>query len=139
MPLSSNLNTREQDKFTTNSNDETCVRTCGEAVPSGLANEGKITIVTITDASWTRLVATPLLARRAAAIQATDGEGNDSPANILLNYALAVSPATPPVGTKGSLITAGSEKFYDVNDQVDFWVRVVSGGGSFDIVFEEIA
>lgn len=31
MPLSPNINDRERDKFDLNSNDETCVRTCGES------------------------------------------------------------------------------------------------------------
>lgn len=139
MTLSPNLNTNEKDKFTTDSNGETCVRTCGEAVPSGLANEGRISLIEVNDAAWTRVVASPLTARRAAAIQATNGFGEASPAGILINYALSTSPAVAPVDNFGSFVEAGAEKFYDVNDQVDFWIRVVPGGGTFNIVFEEIA
>jgi len=116
-----------------------CIRVCGESVPQGLANEGRVTMVTVTDASWTRVVATPLVGRRAASTQNTDGFGVDSPASILINYALAVTPAVPPTSSQGIVIRSGEERFYDVNDQVDFWVRVVAGGGSFDVVFEEIA
>ena len=139
MTLPNNLNDREYRKFEETSSSEVAVRITGEAVPQGLANEGRITMVTVTDASWTRLVVTPMTNRRAASIQATDGLGTDSTSDILLNYSVLGTPAVPPTGTQGSLIVAGSEKFYDVNSNVDFWVRVVAGGGSFDIVFEEIS
>jgi len=139
MTLPANLNRKEQLKFEETSAGEVAVRVTGEAVPQGLANEGRVSIVTVTDASWTRLVATPMANRRAASIQATDGFGVDSTSDILLNYSVLGTPAVAPTGTQGSLIVAGSEKFYDVNSNVDFWVRVVSGGGSFNIVFEEIS
>lgn len=136
-----NLDPDTSDYATTNSDGDDCIRTCGESVPQGLANEGRITIVSVTDSAWTRvtLTPTPLSGRRGASIQNTDGLGVDNSSSILVNYALAVSPATPPTGAKGIVIRSGEERQYDVNDSVDFWIRVVASGGTQDIVYEEIA
>lgn len=153
MPLSSNINVREKNKFrgdtdpettvavtlegdtlTTNGSGEECVRVCGESVPQGLSTLGKITQVAVDDSSWTEVVPSPITGRRGFGIQNTDGTGLDNPAAILLNF----SPFAPAGGSVGWKLEAGESKFYDANEGVNIYVRVVAGGGSFNVVFEEI-
>lgn len=135
-----NINKLELEKFDLNSQDQVVVRTIGESVPQGLSSQGLVTLFPVTDSAWKRITLGSLaITRRAATLQNIDGFGTDNPAKILINYALPATPAVPPTVLSGITVAEGAERFYDVNDNVDFYVRVEAGGGSFDITFEEIA
>jgi len=133
---------KEIDKFTEDTASATCVRVCGESIPAGLANQGIITLFEVDDSDWTRITLGSFESsapRRAATLQNIDGNGVDNSSSIIINYALPSTPTVAPVATYGIAVAAGAERFYDVNDNVDFWVRVVASSTTFNITVEEIA
>ena len=119
-PLCPTIEDREHDKFTVNSDDETCVRVCGESIPSGLQNEGKITEVVLSSVAWTALPTTSLSNRNAMSVQ------NESGIVIKINY-----DNTEP-GFVGATIPGGSagfpaERFYNVTDAITIYAKAASG------------
>ena len=119
---------REWDKFTTCDDGNTAVRTAFCSVqsiqPSGLTTEGKITEVSLSASSWTALPATPLTDRNAISIQ------NLSGIEIKVNY-------LDSVGYVGMVVASGSERFYDITDEIVIYGRAASGTPT--VVVEEIA
>jgi hypothetical protein len=92
---------------------------------SGLKNGGKITEVTLNDATWTPLPAAALANRNAIAIQ------NDSGQDIKINYDNAV------VGFIGVKIPNGGERQYDITDGIIQYGKCASG--TCNIVIEELS
>jgi hypothetical protein len=95
------------------------------SVPSGLKTAGLITEVTVTSAAWVELPTTPLANRNAISIQ------NPSGTNIKINYDNSIVTYT------GIIIASGSERFYDITDQIPIYAKAESG--SVTIVVEELS
>jgi len=118
MVLDRNINTLENKKFV-ECEGNTAVRTvlCGSAVfrPSGLNVAGKITVVTLSAGSWTALPATPLTDRNAISMQ------NLSGIEVKVNYDNTES------GYVGMVVANGSERFYDITDNVILYAKAASG------------
>lgn len=127
-PVKDNLNTLEKQKFVECPAGEVAVRVkqCDDLVfrPSGLTIEGRITIVTINDSSWTALPATPLENRNAISIQ------NQTDTEIKINF-------RDDVSYTGVIIAGGGERFYDITDDIIVYAR--SSSGDADIAIEEVA
>jgi len=92
---------------------------------SGLSKEGKITVVTINDTTWTALPVTPLDDRNALSIQ------NPTEENMKINYADDI------VGYVGIEIKAGFERYYDIKDSIGIYGK--SESGDIDVIIEELA
>lgn len=92
---------------------------------SGLTIAGRITEVTINDATWTALPATPLTNRNAMSIQ------NRSGVEIKLNYDNTVATYF------GVVITNNGERMYDITDDIIIYAK--SSSGTVNIVVEEIS
>ena len=96
----------------------------------GLTKGGKVTKVTITDAAWTALPASPLADRNAIAIQ------NRSGVAVRLNYDYT---GALPGNDDGMELAGWGERQYDITDQIVVYAKVKSGGGSIEVWCEEIA
>ena len=96
----------------------------------GLTKGGRVTKVTITDAAWTPLPATPLADRNAIAVQ------NRSGTAVRLNYDYT---GPLPGNDDGMQLSGGGERQYDVTDQIILYAKVISGGGTIEVWCEEIA
>ena len=127
MPLSTNINSREFEKFTETTVGDTAVRIQGEidSSPLGLSVGGRVTEVTLTSSGWTALPATALEFRNAISIQNLSGQ------TIKLNYDNSVS------GFVGVSILNNSERYYDMKDTITLYGK--SASGSAVIVVEELA
>ena len=129
LPIS--LDDREYGKFELDNEGRVRVRTVtegtltGEIRPSGLTNGGKVTEVLITSSSWTPLPVTPLTDRNALGIQ------NSSAQDIKVNFDNSVP------GFVGMLISAGSERTYDITDQIVVYAKCSSGSVTINV--EEIS
>ena len=97
----------------------------GEIKPSGLNTGGKVTEVTLDTSNWTALPTTALSDRNAICIQ------NKSGTEIKINYNNSV------VGYVGIVISNGSERFYDITDDIIIYAKASSGTPTINI--EEIA
>lgn len=97
----------------------------GSFKPSGLNEGGKITEVSINSSIWTELPSTALTNRNAICIQ------NSSGVEIKLNYDNTVETYT------GIAMQTGSERYYDISDQIKLYAKSTSG--TVTIVIEEIA
>jgi hypothetical protein len=93
---------------------------------AGLRVAGKTSQVTLNDSSWVPLPNTPLINRNAISIQNFSGTG------IKLTF-------NPLDGSHGYLVTNGSERYYDISDQIIVYGRTVAGGGSVTIIVEELS
>lgn len=93
---------------------------------AGLRIAGKTSQVTVNDNSWTPLPTIPLINRNAISIQNFSGTG------IKLTF-------NPLDGSHGYLITNGSERYYDISDQILIYGRSISGGGNATIIVEELS
>ena len=119
--LPKDVQTREWAKFELDDNNEVAVRTkttgtlTGEIRPSGLNNAGRVTEVTINSATWTALPPTALTDRNAIAIQ------NVSAQDIKVNFDTGVA------GFVGMLIASGSERTYDITDQILIYAKCTTG------------
>ena len=133
MAISPNIDDREYQKFTEDSNGETAVRTLTEIVgaieasfaPSGLRIGGKITIMSINASTWTKIPAIPLPDRNAISIQ------NYSGSEIKINYTDSVG------GYVGVAIPDKGERFYDITETIELYAK--SESGVVSITVEEIA
>lgn len=129
MALRNTISDREYDKFELNDDGKTAVRITGaltgELKPSGLNVGGRVSEVTVTSAGWTPLPAVPLAQRNAIAIQ------NLSQVEIKVNFDNSV------LGYVGMVISDGSERTYDISDQIIIYARAQSGSATLNI--EEIA
>lgn len=130
MTLPTHLNDREMQKFVDIAPGETAVRVTGENFSgsftfSGLRVGGRVTEVTLTPGVWTALPASPLSQRNAINIQ------NSSAEEIKINYSPSV------VGYKGVLIGAGSERSYDITDNIILYAMPISSVVTINV--EEIA
>lgn len=96
----------------------------GEITPQGLRGGGRITEVTLNDVTWTPLPPIALLSRNALAIQ------NQSSIDIKTNF------ENPP-GFVGMLLQPGSERSYDITDQIILYAKCQSGTAI--IAVEELA
>jgi hypothetical protein len=129
--LRTTVQDREWDKFTLDDDGLTAVRTkttgtlTGTIRPSGLNIGGRVSEVTINSASWTALPATPLTDRNALAIQNVSGQ------DIKINFDSGVA------GFVGMVIGDGSERTYDITDDIIIYAKSSSGSAVLNI--EEIA
>lgn len=105
----------EHQKFGLNDENEVFVRTnaelSGSIQPKGLSTAGRVTEITLNALTWTALPATPLAARNAMGIQ------NTSAQDIKVNFDPGVS------GFVGMLIASGSERTYDITDQILIYAK----------------
>jgi len=119
----------EREKFFLDGDNEVAVRTSatvtGTIRPSGLNVGGRISEVTLNSSTWTALPATPLVNRNALAIQ------NVSGIEIKINYDNAT------VGYVGVVIADGSERAYDITDDIVIYAKSASGTPTVNV--EEIA
>lgn len=97
----------------------------GNFTPSGLTTGGRITIVTLSSASWTALPLTPLASRNAISVQ------NQSAVQIKLGY------DDLEAGYIGMILEPGGERFYNITDSIIMYAKASSGAP--DIAVEEIA
>jgi len=97
----------------------------GTFKPSGLNVGGKVTEVALNSTSWTALPLVPLAGRNAISIQ------NRSGIEIKINY------INTPIAYIGMTITDGSERFYDITDNIIIYAKSVTGTPSINV--EEIA
>jgi len=97
----------------------------GSFRPSGLNAGGKVTEVTLDTSNWTALPTIALTNRNAICIQ------NKSGTEIKINYNNSV------VGYVGIVISNGSERFYDITDDIIIYAKASSGTPTINI--EEIA
>lgn len=131
MPLSTDIQDREFDKFQLNGSGLTAVRTVtegtltGEIKPTGLNTGGRVTEVTLNSFSWTALPLTPLADRNAIAIQ------NPSGIEIKLNFDNSVA------GYVGMIVGDGSERTYDIKDTIIIYGKAQTGSPKVNV--EEIA
>jgi len=127
MVLRRTISDREWDKFTENSNGDTAVRGVveGNFSFSGLRIGGRISEVTLNDATWVALPAIPLTDRNAISVQ------NTSNVEIKIQYDNLV------VGYSGVAIGISGERFYDLTDQIIIYGK--SSSGSAVITIEELA
>lgn len=125
--LRKSLDDREWDKFELNVDGETAVRTItkGNVSFSGLSIGGRISEVTLNDATWVALPATALAQRNAISIQ------NTSTVEIKIQYDNAT------VGYVGVKVGVGGERFYDVTDAITIYGK--SSNGAAIITIEELA
>lgn len=103
--------------------DETNI--AGAISVSGLKVAGKITEVALNAATWTALPATSLVNRNALTVQ------NLSGTDIKINFDSGV------VGFVGILIANGSERFYDITDDIIIYAKAASGTPT--VVVEELS
>ena len=97
----------------------------GEISPSGLKIAGKITTVTINDATWTALPATPLANRNAILIQ------NQTSVQAKINY----DQSEPDY--IGIWINGNGELYRDIKDTISIFAR--SSSGNIDLIIEELS
>lgn len=97
----------------------------GTFAPSGLRVGGLVTEVTLNSTTWTALPATALTNRNAISLQ------NNSGVEVKLNYSNAV------VGYVGMVLSNGSERFYDITDDIVIYGKSSSGTPTINV--EEIA
>lgn len=124
MALSCSVEDREFNKFTEDSNGDTCVRTCGEfdAVPAGLNTAGKITEITLASGSWTALPATALVGRNGVGVQ------NPTGIEIKLNY------DSGEAGFIGWSVKPNGEFFIDIKDGVTIYAKAASGAPTVTVM-----
>ena len=96
----------------------------------GLTKGGRVTKVTINDATWTALPATPLPDRNAIAVQ------NRSGTAARFNYDYT---GPLPGNDDGMEIAGFGERQYDITDSIILYAKVVAGGGTKDVWVEELA
>lgn len=134
MALDQNINTLEKEKFLETSNSETAVRVAiaagsggitGEFTVSGLKIAGKVTVVTVNDATWTAIPTTALANRNAISIINRSGQ------QVKINYSPSI------IGYVGVPIDNGSERFYDISDSIVVYCK--SQTGSAELIVEELA
>lgn len=130
MALPPTLNDREQQKFVDIGPGETAVRVSGANFSgnvsiSGLKDGGRITEVTLNPSTWTALPSTALLNRNAINIQ------NVSAEEIKINYDSGIA------GYKGIVIGSGSERSYDIQDDIVLYGKSISSVVTINV--EEIA
>lgn len=118
---------REYRKFTCDG-DDVAVRTKGSISPAGLSNGGRITLVSINESTWTPVPATPLANRNGLSIQ-----NFATGANVLIEY-----DNTAPA-TKGVNIVENAERFYTITDSIIIYARTKPGGGTVDVICEELS
>jgi hypothetical protein len=130
MSLPQTLNDREYQKFVEISPTETAVRVSGTNFTgsftiSGLNKGGRVTEVTLNPFTWTPLPAIALADRNAMNIQNISGE------EIKTNYSNSV------VGYVGMVIGSGSERSYDIQDDIIMYGKSISSVVTINV--EEIA
>lgn len=125
--LPKTIEDREYQKFTCNDDDNVAVRTIGtgEFTFSGLGIAGRVTIVSVNDATWTQLPATSLASRNGLSIQNLSGVA------IKVNY-----DNTEP-GYVGVVIPDGGERFYNITDAIPIYAK--SASGTVDVTIEELS
>ena len=97
----------------------------GTFTPSGLRTGGLVTEVTLNSTTWTALPATALANRNAISLQ------NLSGLEVKVNYSSGVS------GYVGMVLANGSERFYDITDDIVLYAKSSSGTPTINV--EEIA
>lgn len=130
MALPPQIQDREFQKFEDVEPGKTAVRVTaqnfsGNFAPSGLRNAGRVTIVTINSATWTELPPTALTDRNAIAIQNLSGQ------EIKINFDDSVA------GYVGIVVSDGSERAYDITDDIKIYAKSNSGTAVLNI--EEIS
>lgn len=130
MSLPQTLNDREFQKFVDISPGETAIRVSGANFSgsvsiSGLREGGRVTEVTLNPTTWTALPATALTNRNALNIQ------NVSAEEIKINYDNGIA------GYKGIVIGSGSERSYDIQDDIVMYGKSISSVVTINV--EEIA
>ena len=118
---------REYKKFTCDG-DDVAVRTKGAISPAGLSNGGRISKVSINEASWTPVPAVPLANRNGLSLQ-----NFETGANLLLQYDATAD------STLGVNLVDNAERFYTITDAIIIYARTKPGGGTVDIICEELS
>ena len=118
---------REYRKFTCDG-DDIAVRTKGAISPAGLSNGGRVTIVSVDESTWTAIPATPLANRNGISLQ-----NFETGANLLLNY-----DNTAPAA-EGVNLVDNAERFYTITDSIVIYARVKPGGGTVNLICEELS
>lgn len=99
----------------------------GSTTITGLTTQGRVTVVTVNDTTWTALPPTPLTNRNQVNLQ------NESAADLKLNYDATI------VGYVGMTLASGSERQYGIRDTITIYAKAEPGSGSFAINVEELA
>lgn len=118
---------REYEKFTCDG-DDVAVRTKGSISPAGLSVAGRVSLVSVNESTWTPVPATPLVNRNGLSIQ-----NFETGANCLLNY----DNAAP--STTGVNLVDNAERFYTITDTIIIYARVKPGGGTVNLICEELS
>lgn len=118
---------REYLKFTCDG-DDVAVRTKGAISPAGLSNGGRISLVEINENGWTPCPAVPLANRNGISLQ-----NFETGANMLLQY-----DNTAP-STEGVNLVDNAERFYTITDSIIIYARTKPGGGTVNLIVEELS
>jgi hypothetical protein len=125
--LPCDIKDREFEKFTCDG-DEVAVRTKGSISPAGLSNAGRITLVELVETEWRAVPPTPLANRNGISLQ-----NFETGANILLEY-----DNTAPA-SKGVNLVDNAERFYTITDGIIIYARTKPGGGTVNLIVEELS
>jgi hypothetical protein len=127
MSLPKSLQDREYEKFEDKGDGLVRVRTSVEGTiqTSGLTIGGRVSTVTINDATWTALPAVALANRNAVAIQNYSGQ------TVKLNYSNSVA------GFNGVILLDGNERYYDISQSIAIYAKCENA--TAELVVEEIA
>lgn len=101
----------------------------GTVQVSGLTVGGKVTVVTVSDSTWTPMPATPRPGRNALNMQ------NESNIDIKMNYD---SFGPLPAGYEGMTLPAGAERQYGITDSIIMYAKAAPGSGGTTINVEEL-
>jgi hypothetical protein len=118
---------REYKKFTCDG-DTVAVRTKGSISQAGLSNGGRISTVEINENTWTPVPAVPLANRNGLGLQ-----NFDTGANLLIQY-----DNTAP-SSIGITLVDNAERFYTITDEIVIYARTKPGGGTVNIICEELS
>lgn len=99
----------------------------GSFRPSGLNVGGRHLEITINDSSWTALPLSPLADRNQINIQNFSG------------FEIKVNLDSGAVGYSGMRIPSGTERFYQITENIIIYAKSESGSGSVVIDVEELA
>jgi len=125
---------RKSGKIDGDGNHRIRTETEGNLRPSGLTTAGQMTEITVNDSSWTKMERSgtsnptgsgPQTDRNAISIQ----NQSDS-TQVKYNY-------STPSGYEGVIINPGGERFMDITDSIDVYVKAETGTAV--ILLEEVS
>lgn len=125
--LPCDIKDREFKKFTCDG-DEVAVRTKGSISPAGLSNGGRVSIVELNETEWRPVPAVPLANRNGISLQ-----NFETGANIILQY------DNTAAGSVGVNLVDNAERFYTITDSIIIYARTKPGGGTVNLIVEELS